>query len=232
MGDERKTTGSASPPADAKPETREAAVHRSNYSSSRAYLNQLLSERNEQQGRAAEIDEQIRQSFERRVAILALDLCEFTRVTIEHGIIHYLAIIRQMVEIATPAVNANGGVVIKQEADNLFAIFDTPARALESALDIFRALDAVNGAITADRNIFASIGIGYGETLLIGDEDLYGSEMNLACKLGEDIAQKGEILLTPSAFSALPDGRYVCKPVKISIEGMGITCYRYERTAH
>lgn len=207
-------------------------AHPSSFETARDYLNHLLSERNNQPERAAEIDELMRKSFEQRVAILVLDLCNFTRVTIEHGIFHYLAIIRQMVEVATPAVTANGGRVIKQEADNLFAAFDNPSRALESALDILRALDAVNSVVTADRRIYASIGIGYGDTLVIGDEDMFGAEMNLACKLGEDIAQSGEILLTPAAFSALPDDRYVCNPARISIEGMEIVCYRYEQTIH
>jgi hypothetical protein len=39
-------------------------------------------------------------------------------------------------------VTGNGGQVIKQEADNLFAIFAQPAHALEAALDIFRAFEA------------------------------------------------------------------------------------------
>ncbi|HKP86666.1 MAG TPA: adenylate/guanylate cyclase domain-containing protein [Blastocatellia bacterium] len=195
----------------------------------RELLGSLLSDLNQYPARRDEIERQIREAFERRVAILALDMVGFSRLTIEYGIIHYLAMIHQMAAGAIPAINGNGGRVIKQEADNIFAIFNTPAQALESALDIFRAFNAINSVVPAERDIFGSIGIGYGETLIIGEADLFGSEMNLACKLGEDLAGKSEILLTAAAHAALPARRYVFEPVSFSISDIEIDCYRYER---
>ena len=192
-----------------------------------AYLRQLLSERNQFPDRVARIDDLIRKTFERSVAILALDMCGFSRLTAQYGIIHYLAMIHQMEEAARPAVAGNGGQVIKQEADNLFAIFDAPANALEGALDIFRAFEAINTVVPPQRDIYGSIGIGYGDTLVIGDEDLFGSEMNLASKLGEDLAEKMEILLTSSAYEALPGGLYVCEPASFSVSGLELNCYRF-----
>src|SRR5574341_2680616 len=102
------------------------------------YLRALLSERNQNPDRAARIDAEIRQVFERMVAILVLDMSGFSRLTEKHGIIHYLAMIEQMEGTARPAIKGNHGQVIKQEADNLFAIFGNPVDALEAALDIFR----------------------------------------------------------------------------------------------
>ncbi len=194
----------------------------------RAYLKALLSDRNQYPDRVARIDEQLRKAFERRVAILVLDMCGFSRLTIEYGIIHYLAMIHQMEETATPAVIGNGGQVIKQEADNLFAIFDDPAHALESALDIFRGFEAVNKVVPDARDIYGSIGIGFGNSLIIGDEDLYGSEMNLASKLGEDLAEKMEILLTEAAYNELPSGVYACDATSFSISGLDLHCYRFK----
>lgn len=193
-------------------------------------MRRLLSERNQFPGRQADIDRELRDSFERKAAILILDMSGFSRLTVQYGIIHYLAMIHQMEEAARPAVSGNGGVVIKQEADNLYAIFDNPAHALDSALDIFRAFDAVNSVVPPERDICGSIGIGYGETLVIDDKDMFGSEVNIACKLGEDLACKSEILLTSSAHNALPSGRYVCTPVTFEISEMRIECYRYERS--
>ena len=195
----------------------------------RELLDSLLAELNQYPARSDNIERQIRDAFERRVAILALDMIGFSRLTVEYGIIHYLAMIHQMAEGATPAVKGNGGTVIKQEADNLFAIFNTPGHALEASLDIFRAFNAINSVVPTERDIFGSIGIGYGDTLIVGGEDMFGSEMNLACKLGEDLAEKNEILLTPAAFAALPARRYACSPVSFSISGMEIKCYRYEK---
>ena len=203
--------------------------HTSSTDNGRGLLNSLLAELNQYPARRDKIERQIRDAFERRVAILALDMIGFSRLTVEYGIIHYLAMIHQMAEGATPAVKGNGGTVIKQEADNLFAVFNTPVQALEASLDIFRAFDAINSVVPTERDIFGSIGIGYGETLIVGGEDMFGSEMNLACKLGEDLAEKKEILLTPAAFMALPARRYICSPASFSISDMEVNCYRYER---
>lgn len=198
--------------------------------SGRALLKRLLAVRNQFPESVDEIDDQLRDAFQRNVAMLVLDMVGFSRLTVEHGIIHYLAMIHQMNEAARPAITGNGGVVIKQEADNLYAIFEDPALALESALDIFRAFDAVNSVVGPDRDIFGSIGIGYGATLVIDEKDIFGSEVNIACKLGEDLAGKGEILLTQSAYAALPPDRYICLPATFSISEMRIDYYRYERS--
>jgi len=203
---------------------------RSHSRSGRAFLRRLLGVRNQFPERADEIDNQLLDALQRNVAVLVLDMVGFSRLTVEYGIIHYLAMIHQMEEAARPAVTGSGGVVIKQEADNLYAIFDDPVRALESALDIFRAFDAVNSVVPPDRDIFGSIGIGYGSILVIDEEDIFGSEVNIACKLGEDLAGKSEILLTQSAYAALPPDRYVCSPATFLISEMSIDCYRYERS--
>jgi adenylate cyclase len=197
-------------------------------SSGDALLRRLLALRNQFPEGADEIDEQLREAFQRNVAVLVLDMVGFSRLTVEYGIIHYLAMIHQMEEAVRPAVTGNGGVVIKREADNLYAIFDDPSPAIEAAFDIFRAFDAVNSVVPPDRDIFGSIGIGYGATLVIDEKEIFGSEVNIACKLGEDIAGKSEILLTRSAYNALPPDRYLCSQATFSISEMRIEYYRYE----
>jgi class 3 adenylate cyclase len=189
------------------------------------YLKRLLAERNQSPDRVAEIDALIREAFERRVAILVLDMSGFSRLTIEYGIIHYLAMIEQMDTSSRPAVTGNRGVVIKQEADNLFAIFDDPADAVEGALDIFRAFEVVNAVVPDNRDLYGSIGIGYGDTLVIGEDDMFGSEMNLASKLGEDLAERSEIVLTSAAYSALQHNRYVFEPRTYNVSGVRLDAF-------
>ena len=195
-----------------------------------ACLKRLLTERNQYPERIEEIDANIRKAFGRKVAILAMDMCGFSRLTAQYGIIHFMAMIHQMEQAACPAVSGNGGHVIKQEADNLFAIFPDPKRALEGALDIFRAFDAMNAVLPEERDIYGSIGIGYGDTLVIDNKDMFGNEMNLACKLGEDLATKKEILLTPAAFAALPPDRFEFTTTAFSISGVDLTCHKYQRS--
>ena len=196
-------------------------------SSGRALLRQLLSERNQFPERVDEIDDKIRAVFERRVAVLVLDMVGFSRLSQKHGIIFYLSMIAQMDSAARPAVEGNGGRVIKQEADNLFAIFEDSTDALEASLDIFRGFEAINGVVPDDRDIFGSVGIGYGPTLVVGEEDLFGCEVNLASKLGEDIAGASEILLTRSAFENLTPNRYRCDPASHPISGMRLEYHHF-----
>lgn len=196
----------------------------------RAYLRQLLGERNQYPERAAAIDALVYAAFNRKVAILALDMCGFTREALAHGIVNFLAMIHQMEQAAAPAVTGNGGQVIKQDADNLFAIFAAPAHALEAALDILRSFAAMNAVRPDESGIYASIGIGFGDTLVIESHDLFGGEMNAACKLGEDLAGRMEILLTRDAFAALPADHYRCTEEHFPVAGIDLQCYRYDAT--
>ena len=190
-------------------------------------LKALLRERNQWPERAAEIDRKLAETFQRRAAVLVLDMCGFGRLTAKYGITFYLSMIVQMEDAATPAVHNNGGRVVKQEADNFFAVFPHPADALEAALDVFNAFRAVNSVLPDDRDVHGSIGIGFGDVLVIGHEDVYGDEMNDACRLGEDLGQKGEILLTPDAHAALPPGRYQFEPVRYRHGEQEIHAFRF-----
>jgi hypothetical protein len=71
-----------------------------------------------------------------------------------------------------------------------------------------------------------AIGIGYGSLLAIGEHDLYGDEMNLACKLGEDLAQRGEVLLTPAAYAEMLAEPWQFEALEYVISGLPLTAYR------
>jgi hypothetical protein len=51
--------------------------------------------------------------------------------------------------------------------------------------------------------------------------------MNLASRLGEDLASGAEILLTPAAYQALPPGEYVVEQVRYDDRGEEIACHRF-----
>ncbi len=198
--------------------------------STRAKLSQLLQERNEYPERSTVIDQEIYDTFEQDCAILVLDMSGFSRLTIRHGIIHFLAMVHRMSTIATPIVNDHGGRVVKQEADNLFAVFQTVTDAIDGAVDILKAFAAVNTGLPDEQDLYAGIGIGYGKTLLVGEDDLYGSEMNLACKLGEDLARRGEVLLTTSAFSQIQSDVATWERLDLSISGLELVAHKLKAT--
>lgn len=161
-------------------------------------LDVLLIERVEHPERMKMIDKKVKAQFEKIAAIMVLDMSGFSRLVQRYGIIHYLAMIRRMRRVVKPVVERNNGVIIKFEADNCFAAFPKPDDAVAAALQINHDINVANLATPDESDIHVCMGIGYGPTLLACD-DLYGNEMNLASKLGEDVAERGEVLITDAA---------------------------------
>jgi class 3 adenylate cyclase len=197
----------------------------------REKLNKLLQERNEQPSRAAEVDEKIRQAFGETLAIMVMDMSGFSKQTIRYGIIHFLAKIHRMHSIVVPAVEAHGGEIIKVEADNVYAAFPEVELAVDASIDASVRMEAANSMLPEELDMIGEFGIGYGEVLVIDNEDLYGSEMNLASKLGEDLAQRGEILLTESAYQQADAGKREYEPLDMTVSGLELKVYRVKRTS-
>src|SRR5690242_9483248 len=138
---------------------------------SRGRMEKFLQERNEHPERAAEIDAKIEKAFGETLAVLVMDMSGFSRQTIRHGIIHFLAQIHRMHSIATPVVEGNGGEVIKYEADNVFAVFPDVTQAVTAALELDRSLELANTMLPEEYDMHGEFGIGYGEILCIENED-------------------------------------------------------------
>ena len=99
---------------------------------------------------------------------------------------------------------------------------------MSAAVDVLKSLAAVNSGLPDIMDLYASIGIGYGEVLLVAAEDLYGNEMNLASKLGEDLARSNEILLTETAFQQLQPTTWQCEAIELSVSGLEIMAYQVQ----
>ncbi|NJL40751.1 MAG: adenylate/guanylate cyclase domain-containing protein [Leptolyngbyaceae cyanobacterium SM1_4_3] len=192
----------------------------------RAEMNRLLQTRNEHPERAAEIDDTIRVAFSQTHAIFVLDMSGFSRLAVRYGIIHFLAMVHRLCVIAQPIIKQHQGKLIKQEADNIFAVFPTVALAVDAAVDLLKTLVAVNTGLPDSLDLFASVGIGYGEVLMVEDSDLYGNEMNLASKLGEDLARAGEILLTEAAFAQVDPAAGRWEKLEFSVSGLQLIAHK------
>lgn len=159
----------------------------------------------------AAIEPSVSQEIERRfrsvVAILVVDFSSMRARMDAFGVISTLVTIRGAVRAYEPAVKGAGGVCVKTVADTLFAVFPDALSALDAALDGHRRMAAHNetrkGNIAhgeANAPIHPKSGLGFGPSLVIPDENLFGPEVNRAFILGEDIARNGEILAS-RAFS-------------------------------
>lgn len=192
----------------------------------RAELNKLLQERNEYPDRAPQIDAQIIATFGETHSIMVMDMSGFSRLTIKHGVIHFLAMIHRMNQIAMPAVDEHDGAIIKFEADNAFAIFPDVEQSVEAAVDIIKRLEAANTMLPDELDMHGKFGVGYGEILIVQDEDLYGAEVNLASKLGEDLAARNEILLTESAFKRVDAAKRAYEEIEMSVSGLQLVVHK------
>ena len=190
-------------------------------------LARLLDARNEHPESLAEIDAEIWRRFGRTRAVLVLDMCGFSRLTMRYGVTHFLAMIRRLQTLVRPVIAEGGGRLVKTEADNVFATFADVPPALHAARTIQRSLDAANVFLPEDWDLHAGIGIGYGPMLLIGDVDLFGAEMNVASKLGEDVAGRGEVLLSSAARERLGDdaGPGISE-IAVQLSGLDLRAYR------
>jgi class 3 adenylate cyclase len=185
----------------------------------RAYLEHLLDELAEHPERIEDVTERVDEAFAEERTVLILDMSGFTRATRQGDLISYLLMINQMRRLALPVVQEHGGILVRADHDNLTCLFDDVPSAVEASQDITRRLETVNVVLPSDRELYVSIGIGHGRILNVENESVYGSEVNLASKLGEDIAQLGEILLTEGARAALGEGARCVEHV-VSLSGM------------
>jgi class 3 adenylate cyclase len=95
-----------------------------------------------------------------------------------------------------PIIENHDGILLKVEGDSFLVIFRNVTKALACALTMRDILEDYNKNKPEEEKVLLCTGLGYGKVLRIGDTDVFGHEVNIASKLGEDRAKSGEILVT------------------------------------
>ena len=161
-------------------------------------------------------------------AVLALDMSHFSLSVRRSGILSYLSLIRRMQLLTAPIVRECRGEVVKYEADNLMAVFAEPRDAVEAAVRINVAVP-VEGTAAGAEPFTVAIGIDYGRLLMVPGPDCYGDAVNVACKLGEDMARPREVLVTAAARARLGAAfPYPLQEQQVSISGLELTTYKVD----
>ncbi len=133
-------------------------------------------------------------------AVFISDMASFSATSRKRGVCHFLKLIHRARQIIGPIVEANAGKLLKCDADNCYAFFETTDDAIRASFEVNAAMFASNDEFPLEEQIYLSIGIDYGRVLLIGDMDFYGDPVNTASKLGEDLAVRAETLVTKRAL--------------------------------
>jgi adenylate cyclase len=167
------------------------------------------------------LEQKLWDTYGAEYAVFVLDMSGFSLLTRKYGIVHYLSMVRRMQLTTEPIVKSYGGMMIKYEADNCFAVFPDPLSAVNAAVAMQHAFTASNLLTSDDLDIHISCGIDYGRILVVGHEDCFGDPVNRASKMGEDIAASGEVLITKEAMDIIPpEAGIKARELKISISGM------------
>ncbi len=180
----------------------------------------LIDDRTRRGADVAAIDRQIWELFGEEWAIVFTDLAGFSRGAERFGIIHFLQVIRESKKLMFPIVSDHGGVLVKSDGDSCMFLFRSPDRALHAAVAMQRACASDNERRVEEDQILLCAGVGFGRILRIGEQDVWGEEVNAASKLGEDVARPYDILVTDSvqrACAGIADIRF--EPIALEAAG-------------
>ncbi|MCC6807100.1 MAG: adenylate/guanylate cyclase domain-containing protein [Deltaproteobacteria bacterium] len=168
------------------------------------YMDQRLAA-GKNQAELDKIDAAIRKDFEKTLAIMITDMSGFTELTKKRGILGFLTEIRRLQRLAAPIIKKNGGEWVKADADDLFVTHTSAAAMYALAKDLLAGVEKSNA--DNEWKMGLAIGLGFGPTLMIGDEDTWGDSVNTASKLGEDTAKANEILVSETFYQRLSEER-------------------------
>ncbi len=187
----------------------------------------LIDKRNRRLADRKEIDNLICKKFLTNRAIMITDSVGFTRRTYKHGIIQFLAVMKRIHDRLRKMIKANGGIVLGERADNFLALFESPGQAIATAIKLNQYLSKYNRTVAEKDRYELCTGIGYGPVLYAVD-CVYGLEVNLSSKLGEDLAKGGEVLITENAYRTIKRSRRykIKKPKKIRISAVSFQYYK------
>ena len=125
----------------------------------------------------------------------------------------------------------HAGLLLKNIADSQMVIFRDPEKALRACIAAQRAIARHNERLLEADRVYLGCGLGYGEVLKLGDEDVFGVEVNFSAKLGEDLAGPFDIFLTPDCVEAIGTTKEA-KFVRVKGGRLGGTKLGYYRAAY
>jgi adenylate cyclase len=167
---------------------------------SERFLYELLQKRLEPHADKAEIDAQIWEQFGEVWCMMFTDLVGFSRLVAKFGIIHFLQTIYESERLFSPLLTQYNGYLLKTEGDSMMALFKHADQALTCAIEMQLLTKEYNLTKSDEEKVLICIGLGFGKMLRVGDADVYGKEVNAACKLGEETAKQGDILVTQAVM--------------------------------
>jgi class 3 adenylate cyclase len=162
--------------------------------------------------------------------VLILDMAGFTTKVQKYGLLFFLRKIRYMQKIVAPLLERHNGQLVKFEADNAYAVFQHSMDAVHCALAIHETFQYLANGLPDVDDVVVSIGIARGRILWIPGHDFFGDAVNLASKLGEDLAGHRETYVSQDLFPGIAsDPGLKLETMQINISGLTLSAGRISR---
>ncbi len=153
-------------------------------SASEDRLEKLIKARIQDGANKEEIDKHIWDLFGEEWCVMFTDLSGFSRHVAKFGITHFLQTIYESERILMPIIEEHDGILLKEEGDSFLVIFRNVSKALEASIHMQKTLLQYNKNKSDEEKVLLCVGLGFGRVLRIGDQDVFGNEVNSASKLG------------------------------------------------
>lgn len=143
------------------------------------------------------------QSTERKLTtILSADAVGYSRLMgqDETGTFATLKAYR---ELTTDRIAHHRGRVVNTAGDSILAEFPSVVKAVESAVEIQRAIAERNAALAKDKQMWFRVGVNLGD-VMVDNDDLFGDGVNVAARL-QALADPGGILISGTVFDHVKD---------------------------
>jgi adenylate cyclase len=170
----------------------------------------------------AALEKRVWDLFGERWAIVFTDLAGFSRRVEAFGILHFLQTIYDHKRLLQPVIHDHDGVLIKADADSMMLLFRSTENAWRCCVAMQQCVQRHSAGLPEQEQILLCAGIGYGDIIKVGDDDVFGQQVNAAAKLGEDTAKAHEILLTHAAYEQLKvQPGFSADAVRVDVLGTG-----------
>ena len=138
------------------------------------------------------------------VAILFSDVVNFSRLADEEQDFTLARLRALRSDLIRPTVETHHGRVVTSTGDGDFVEFPSVTDALRCAIEVQRAMIDRNAGVSPDRTLEFRIGIYLGEVVQEPNDDLMGTDVNIAKRL-ETACQAGGICLSAAAYDKIQD---------------------------
>lgn len=148
-----------------------------------------------------EIDQNIRERFQREVVIMFTDIVSSTEYFEVRGDLEGRSMVQRHNDLVFPIIEKHGGRILKALGDGLMISFDDLHAAALAAIEIQKTLAARNEGKPSHEHIWLKIAIHQGQGI-VEERDVFGDVVNTAARLSA-LASKADILISQDFLEAV-----------------------------